>query len=53
MTLQNLLAIHRLLVFEASRDDVQRLLAAAERNLVDAAVNGISAETALMLLTSA
>jgi len=26
MTLQNLLAIQRLLAFEASRDDVQRLL---------------------------
>lgn len=44
MTLQNLLATQRLLVFEASRDDVQRLLAAAERNLADAAVNAISAE---------
>jgi hypothetical protein len=44
MTLQNLLAVQRLLVFEANRDDVQRLLAAAERNLADAAVDAISAE---------
>ena len=44
MTLQNLLAIQRLLAFEPSRDDVQRLLAAAERNLVDSAVDAISAE---------
>lgn len=36
MTLQNLLAIQRLQVFEASLDDIQRLLAAAERNLADA-----------------
>jgi hypothetical protein len=44
MTLQNLLAIQRLLAFEASRDDIQRLLAAAQRNLDDAAVQAISAE---------
>lgn len=44
MTLQNLLAIQRLLAFEASRADVQRLLAAAQRNLADAAVPAISAE---------
>ncbi len=44
MTLQNLLAIQRLLAFEASRADVQRLLAAAERNLADSAVAAISAE---------
>ncbi len=44
MTLQNLLAIQRLLAFEASRADVQRLLAAAQRNLADAAVQAISAE---------
>lgn len=41
MTLQNLLAIQRLLAFEPSRDDVQRLLAAAERNLADLAVDAI------------
>jgi len=44
MTLQNLLAIQRLLAFEPNRDDVQRLLAAAERNLADSAVDAISAE---------
>jgi len=44
MTLQNLLAIQRLLAFEASRDDVQRLLAAAQRNLADAGVQAISSE---------
>lgn len=44
MTLQNLLAIQRLLAFEATRADVQRLLAAAERNLADAAVQAISDE---------
>lgn len=36
MTLENLLAIHRLQAFEASAEGVQRLLAAAERNLADA-----------------
>ncbi|MBL8509626.1 MAG: HEPN domain-containing protein [Chitinimonas sp.] len=44
MTLQNLLAIQRLLVFEASRDDIQRMLKAAERNLADAKVDAISDE---------
>lgn len=44
MTLQNLLAIQRLLAFEASRADVQRLLAAAQRNLADATVQAISDE---------
>ncbi len=44
MTLQNLLAIQRLLAFEASRDDIQRLLAAAERNLADSTVGAISPE---------
>lgn len=44
MTLQNLLAIQRLLAFEASRDDIQRLLAAARRNLADSAVDAISPE---------
>ena len=41
MTLQNLLAIQRLQAFEASRADVQRLLAAAQRNLADAATQAI------------
>lgn len=44
MTLQNLLAIQRLQTFEAGRADVLRLLAAAERNLADAAVQAISDE---------
>lgn len=44
MTLQNLLAIQRLQAFEASRADIQRLLAAAARNLADASVQAISAE---------
>lgn len=36
MTLENLLAIHRLQAFEATPASVLRLLAAAERNLIDA-----------------
>jgi hypothetical protein len=44
MTLQNLLAIQRLVAFEASRDDIQRMLGAAERNLADAKVAAISDE---------
>lgn len=44
MTLQNLLAIHSLVAYTAQRADVQRLLAAAERNLNDAAVTAISDE---------
>jgi hypothetical protein len=36
MTLENLLAIHRLQAFEATADGVLRLLASAERNLIDA-----------------
>lgn len=36
MSLSNLLAIQRLQRFEASPQGVQRLLAAAERNLADA-----------------
>ena len=35
MTLANLLAIQRLLAFSATPQGVQRLLAAAERNLAD------------------
>jgi hypothetical protein len=42
MTLQNLLAIQRLVTFKAQRGDIQRLLASAERNLNDAAVIAIS-----------
>lgn len=44
MTLQNLLKIQSLVEFKAQREDVQRLLVAAERNLNDAAVTAISDE---------
>lgn len=44
MTLENLLAIHRLLPFEATPAGIQRLLAAAERNLADAKLPELSAE---------
>lgn len=44
MTLENLLAIHRLQMFEATPAGIQRLLAAAERNLADARLPGLSAE---------
>lgn len=44
MTLENLLAIHRLQAFKATPDAVQRLLASAERNLVDARLAGLSAD---------
>ncbi|MCD2514839.1 DNA-binding protein [Massilia sp. G4R7] len=44
MTLQNLLAIQSLIEFNAQREDIQRLLAAAERNLQDASVTAISDE---------
>ena len=44
MTLANLLAIHRLLVFNATPQGVQRLLAAAARNLTDAKLAQLSAE---------
>lgn len=44
MTLQNLLEIQSLVEFSARREDIQRLLAAAERNLGDAAVTAISDE---------
>ncbi|QYF92300.1 DNA-binding protein [Massilia sp. PAMC28688] len=44
MTLQNLLAIQSLVEFTAQREDIQRLLLAAERNLNDAAVTAISDE---------
>jgi len=42
MTLENLLAIHRLQAFEATAGSVLRLLASAERNLVDARLSGLS-----------
>ncbi|ALK98127.1 DNA-binding protein [Massilia sp. WF1] len=44
MSLQNLLEIGSLDKAEPRRDDIQRLLAAAERNLNDAAVTAISDE---------
>lgn len=44
MTLENLLAIHRLQNFKATPGGVQRLLASAERNLVDARLVGLSAD---------
>ncbi len=42
MTLENLLAIHRLQAFEATPDGVLRLLASAERNLADARLRELS-----------
>lgn len=44
MTLENLLAIHKLQRFEPNAASVQRLLAAAERNLADSAISALSAE---------
>lgn len=44
MTLQNLLKIQSLVEFEPKRDDIQRLLVAAQRNLDDAAITAISDE---------
>lgn len=44
MTLENLLAIHRLQTFDATPAGVLRLLAAAERNLADARLAGLSAD---------
>lgn len=44
MTLENLLAIHRLLPHTPTRDAVVKLLLAAERNLEDAKVLEISAD---------
>ncbi len=44
MTLANLLTIHRLLAFSAMPAGVQRLLAAATRNLADARIAQLSAE---------
>jgi hypothetical protein len=42
MTLENLLAIHRLQAFEATPDGVLRLLASAGRNLADARLAQLS-----------
>jgi hypothetical protein len=44
MTLQNLLAIQRLQTFEPTAEGVQRLLAAAARNLADAKLAALSAD---------
>jgi hypothetical protein len=44
MTLQNLLAIQRLQTFEPTAEGVQRLLAAAVRNLADARLAALSAD---------
>ena len=44
MTLENLLAIRRLVRHEAGRAAILKLLAAADRNLADAKVTTISAE---------
>lgn len=44
MTLANLLAIQRLQAFKATAQGVQRLLAAATRNLLDAKLAQLSAE---------
>ena len=44
MTLENLLAIRRLVRHEAGRDAILKLLSAARRNLADAGVTSISAE---------
>jgi hypothetical protein len=44
MTLQNLLAIQRLQAFEPTAEGVQRLLAAAARNLADARLAALSAD---------
>jgi hypothetical protein len=44
MTLENLLAIRRLVQHEPGRAAIARLLAAAERNLADARITAISTE---------
>jgi hypothetical protein len=44
MTLENLLAIHKLQAFDASAIGVQRLLAGAARNLTDADLEALSPE---------
>ncbi|MYN06476.1 DNA-binding protein [Pseudoduganella aquatica] len=45
MTLENLLKIGRLSLLAPSRDDIQRLLEAAKRNLADAKVDAVSEES--------
>ena len=45
MTLENLLQIGRLKPHATDRDEIQRLLEAARRNLADAEVTAVSLET--------
>jgi hypothetical protein len=45
MSLENLLKIYQLQRHTATAEEVQRLLAAAQRNLADSAVQGLSDET--------
>lgn len=45
MTLENLLKIGRLSPLAPNRDDIQRLLDAAKRNLADANVSAVSEES--------
>ena len=45
MSLENLLKINQLQRHAATADEVQRLLAAASRNLADSGVAGLSDET--------
>lgn len=45
MSLENLLKIGQLKPHPVDRDEIEKLLAAARRNLVDAKLEGISAET--------
>ena len=44
MTLENLLAIHKLVAHKPSRDSIAKLLVAAARNITDAKVTSISGE---------
>ncbi|MEN4100657.1 MAG: hypothetical protein ROW52_12095 [Anaerolineaceae bacterium] len=44
MSLENLLAIRRLIKLDATPDNIRKLLTAAERNLADAKVTNISVE---------
>ena len=45
MSLENLLKIGRLKAHVPSGDEIERLLGAAERNLIDAAKTDLSSET--------
>lgn len=44
MSLENLVAIRRLIKLDATPDSIRKLLVAAERNLADARATNISAE---------